>query len=189
MNSILLKSELRKIVTNEINALPEEYIEASNKGILQQLLSLEEYKNAKCIMLFCSVGREPDTLELTKSALGSGKTVAFPYCFKGGIMQAREVKDLSELRPAVLGIPAPSAEASVIPPEKLDLIIVPALAFDKGLYRLGYGGGYYDRYLSGIKACTIGLARQRLLRDKVPREAHDVAVNCLVTEEKIFAQR
>ena len=100
-------------------------------------------------------------------------------------MEARIVKSLSELKPAVLGIPAPPDASPAIAPQDLDLIIVPALAFDADGYRLGYGGGYYDRFLRGVSAFTIGLARERLFVEKLPRELHDVAVKCVVTEKEV----
>jgi 5-formyltetrahydrofolate cyclo-ligase len=65
----------------------------------------------------------------------------------------------------------------------LELIIVPALTYDRMGYRLGYGGGYYDRYLLNIPAFTVGMARERLVRDALPRESHDVAMKCLATEK------
>ena len=102
-------------------------------------------------------------------------------------MYARIVKDLSELKPAMLGIPAPPDTAPIIKPEELELIIVPAFRYDKAGYRIGYGGGYYDRYLSGLPAFTAGIARKRLMKDDLlPVEAHDIPVNCVVTEEAVL---
>ena len=183
------KSELRKQITEEIAALPDEYIAASDNGLLLRVTSLKEYITARNIMIYCSVKREPDTRAIANAALAMGKTIAFPYCFRGGIMRAHVVSSLDELRPAMLGIPAPPDTAPVIKPEDLDLVIVPALTYDKSGYRLGYGGGYYDRYLYGIPAFTVGLARSRLLKDKLPREPHDIAVKCLVTECLVENQR
>ena len=183
------KSELRLFIREEIDALPEQYIAESDRGIFEKVSSLPQYKNAQSIMLFYSVQREPDTLELSRVALRDGKTVSFPFCFRGGIMQARSITDLSQMRPAILGIPAPSEDAPIVSPEALDLIVVPALTFDIEGFRLGYGGGYYDRYLKDIPAYTVGIARHRLLRQKVPKEPHDIAVKCLVTEEEVFAQQ
>ncbi|MCL2391096.1 MAG: 5-formyltetrahydrofolate cyclo-ligase [Oscillospiraceae bacterium] len=188
MNIATQKTELRKLVAEEIAALPDDYITLSDKGILTHVLSLKEFTAAKSIMLYCSIGNEPDTLALAKAALAAGKNVAFPFCLKKGIMQAHHVRSLNELKPALLGIPAPPESSPIIERDKLDLIIVPALIFDKARYRLGYGGGYYDRYLDGINAYTVGITRHRLLRDEVPRAPHDVAVDCLVTEEQVFAQ-
>ena len=101
-------------------------------------------------------------------------------------MNARSINSLSELQPSVRGIPAPPDTAQVMAPEYFDLILVPALMYDRAGYRIGYGGGYYDRFLSGVGAFTIGLARERLLMDRLPREAHDIAVRCIVTEEMVY---
>jgi 5-formyltetrahydrofolate cyclo-ligase len=185
--SYTTKYELRKCVFEEMEAFTQEYIDYSNNGLFMQVTSLKEFEDASAIMIFYSVDREPDTLEIAKAAFAAGKTVTFPYCYKHGIMEAREVKSLSEMKPAILNIPAPPNTAPVVAPENLDLIIVPALTYDTNGYRLGYGGGYYDRYLLKTPAFTVGITRQKLMRDEVPREPHDVAVNCVVTEEKIIA--
>ena len=166
--------------------MPDDYVSASDNGLLSQVISMREFSAAGNIMIYCSVEKEPDTREIAEAALSMGKTVAFPLCSRGGIMQARTVQSLRELRPAMLGIPAPPESAPVIRPEELELVIVPALAYDRSGYRLGYGGGYYDRYLSGTTAYTVGLARERLIRDELPREWFDIAVKCLVTEREII---
>jgi len=100
-------------------------------------------------------------------------------------MHARIVKGLDRLHPAMLGIPAPPETAPIMPPDEIDLIIVPALAYDTKGYRLGHGGGYYDRYLFGIPAYTVGLARERLIKAELPRQPHDIAVRCVITEDKV----
>jgi len=179
------KRELRNSIGEEIAALPEQYIDSSNKGLLLQVTALPEFIDARNIMMYFSVEREPATHELAETALSMGKTVAFPLCRREGIMHAHTVSSLDELRPAVLKIPAPPETAPIIAPEDLDLVIVPALMYDNDGYRLGYGGGYFDRYLSGITAFTVGLARARLIKTRMPREPHDVAVKCVVTESGV----
>jgi len=180
------KNELRKLVREKIAILPDSYISASNTEISSRVTSLREFACARNILMYCSVEREVDTFEITKAALLADKTVAFPYCYRGGVMQARIVADISELRPSMLGIPAPPDSSSVIAPEDLDLVIVPALVYDRTGFRLGYGGGYYDRFLAGTNAYKAGLARERLIMDKLPRESHDIAVDCIITEDRVF---
>ena len=182
MNVELTKVELRKSLREEIMALPDGYIADSNREILLCVTLFKEFVDARNIMIYYSVEREPDTLLIANAALAAGKTVAFPYCFREGIMQARVVHKLSELRPAMLGIPAPQDTAAKIAPEELDLVIVPALTYDRSGYRIGYGGGYYDRFLRGISAHTVGLARERLVRNELPKEPHDIAVKTVITE-------
>ena len=181
------KSVLREQLKREIAALPDEYISASDNGLFARVTSLREFSAARNILVYCSVEKEPDTRKIAKTALSMGKTVAFPLCYRGGFMQARVVSSLNELQPAMLGIPAPNDTAPIIDPEELELIIVPALAYDRNGYRLGYGGGYYDRYLCGAAAFTIGLARDRLMKDELPREPHDIAVKRIVTECSVYA--
>ena len=182
MSDLLLKKELRKCLFKDIAALPDKYISESNAHISYNVFSLKEYTAARSIMIYYSVEREIDTLMIADAALAAGKTVAFPYCYRGGIMDAKIVDSLGELEVSMLGIPAPLESARVIAPAELDLIIVPALAYDLEGYRIGYGGGYYDRYLVNLDAFTVGLARERLVKDRFPREAHDIAVKCVITE-------
>ena len=177
-----IKTEMREQLRAAISALPEDYIRESDEGLLRAVTSRNEFIDARNIMVYCSVEREPGTFGIAEAALAAGKTVAFPRCCRGGIMQAHIVRSLGELQPSMLNIPAPPDTAPVIAPEDLDLIIVPALTYDMAGYRLGYGGGYYDRYLNGVAAFTIGLARHRLIADELPREQHDIAVCCIVTE-------
>jgi len=186
MDKVSLKIELRRRLHEEVAALPDDYLAYSNEGLYQRAIALKVFADARNIMMFHSVGREADTLKIAKAAFDAGKTVAFPYCFRGGRMQAHAVKSLSELKPAMLGIPAPPDTAPIIAPAELDLIIVPALAYDRTGYRIGYGGGYYDRFLSGIAAYTVGLARERLLLAEMPKEPHDIAVKCVITENAAF---
>ena len=186
MNVQSEKRELRGRINAETGALPDSYITESNTGIFLNLTSLSEFTSARNIMVYHSVGREPDTLRIAKTALEQGKTVAFPYCYRGGSMRAKAVKSLDELLPAMLGIPAPPETAPGISPEEFDLIIVPALTYARSGHRLGYGGGYYDRYLSGLSVATVGLVRQRLLVDVLPVEPHDVAVELLITEDGVI---
>ena len=185
MNTKEIKNELRRQMRDEIDGLPSGYIDESNDGIFRKLATLDEFIRARSIMLYYSVEREPSTHKIAQAALDMGKIVAFPYCYLGGKMEARAIKSLDELVPAMLKIPAPSKSSAVIGPEEIDLIIVPALTYDRDGFRLGYGGGYYDRYLCDIFSFTVGIARERLLKIELPREEHDVAVHCLVTEDKI----
>ena len=179
------KNELRRQVRAEIEALPGEYITESDNGLFRAVTSLEEFIAAGSVMIYYSIDREPRTIDIAETALKLGKTVAFPYCYNGGRMEARVVKSLDELEPAMLKIPAPVKASTVIAPEDIDFIIVPALTYDRDGFRLGYGGGYYDRYLQSIGAFKAGIGRELLIKPHLPREAHDVAVDCLVTESRI----
>ena len=181
MSSKEEKKIFRDGVLAETDALPEEYIQESNKKIAENFLSLPEYKSAKTIFAYLGVGREPATAEIINTMLRDGKTVALPISYKGGVMVPHVIKSLDEMIPGKFGIPAPPEDTPSLTPEEVDLIIVPGVTFDDKGYRMGRGGGYYDRYLEKTIAFSVGIARARLVRP-VPTESHDMGVNCLVTD-------
>jgi 5-formyltetrahydrofolate cyclo-ligase len=167
-------------------ALDAEYLVRSDAGIAPRLFALPEFEDARTVLFFYSVGHEPDTHLLIERALEIGKTVALPESRANGIMVARRITSLGELVPGKYGIPAPTADMPEIAPEEFDFVVVPALAYDLGGYRLGRGGGYYDRYLPQTRAFKCGAARERMFFPRVAREEHDVRVNCVVTETKVW---
>ncbi len=179
------KKAFRDSVLDKISALSDEYIRESNDGIFRNFLSLSEYKNAATIFAYISEKREPDTVKIIHAALSSGKRVALPVSLPGGIMEPRLIADLDELVPGRFGIPAPPDSAPLVLRDEIDMIIVPAVTFDANGYRLGRGGGYYDRFLAGSAAFSVGLGRQRLIMP-VPLESHDMNVNCLITESAVY---
>ena len=182
------KAQLRKSIREEISALSDEYITASNNGIIHNVKTLEAFSAARSIFFYYSIEKEPATLELAQFAMALGKTVAFPLCYRDGVMDARIVSSFADFSTtvSVIGIPSPPLSAPIIPPQELDLVFVPALAYDYRGFRLGLGGGYYDRYLSGLSAYTVGLARARIIKDELPAEPHDIPVKCIVSEEHIL---
>lgn len=179
------KKSFRRDVLLEIDSLPPEYIALSDDGLRKNFLSLPEFEKADTIFAYISMGREPDTVHIIKAALAMGKTVALPVSFSGGIMEPRIIHSLSELVPGKFGILSPPDNAPVLKEEDIDLVIVPAVTFDRSGFRLGRGGGYYDRFLARSSAFTVGLGREALIRP-VPLEPHDMSVNCLVTEAGVF---
>ena len=184
---IFVKKELRKNVRRAISELDPEYLSASDGGILSNVLSLPEVNDADLILLYYSVGREVDTRALLGELYSRGKTVALPICQPKGIMSfysyhGRMTKD------GFYGIPVPEDGKEIDPPAGT-VMIVPALAFDNDGFRLGQGGGYYDRYLASHELFTIGVGREELLLDKTPTDAYDMPVNVLVTEKKIARLR
>lgn len=180
------KKMLRKEWMAKEADLPSDYAETSNIGIARNLFSLPEFQHAESILFFYSIWNEPDTHEMMRLVLGQKKTVALPRTYPRGVMTARRIASLSELTPSKFGIPEPAESATVLEPEELDFIVVPAITFDREGYRLGHGAGYYDIYLPRTKAFTCGITREKMLVTCVPRETHDIRVNCIVTEDSIL---
>lgn len=179
------KAALRQQVRETSAGFSREYVETANQAILARIISLPEYHSAKTIFAYYSMGAEPDTLQIIRRALREGKTVAIPKTFAKGAMEARIIKSLEELVPGKFDIPTAPEGASLLESDAIDFVLVPAVAYDRRGYRLGRGGGYYDRFLGKSRSFSVGLAFEKALLDAVPAEAHDMAVHCLVTEKEI----
>lgn len=189
---LITKKDLRGLLAARRRKEDPGYSAEADRGICRALTELLVYREAGLIFSYVSVGDETDTAELIRRALAEGKRVAVPRCDKSrpGIMEACEIHSLEELRPGAFGIPEPGAFCPVTAPEEISLCIVPCVSVnpDTGA-RLGYGGGYYDRYLLRTGAVRAALCRERLLSREVPEEPHDVRMDLVVTEERVIRYR
>ena len=151
--------------------------------LCENIRSLDEYRDADTILLYFPTKTEPDLTPLATDALTRGKKIAFPISVVDSLtLSFREVSSLDDLRCGAYGIPEPPLSARPASPSKKTLCLVPALALDKNGYRLGYGKGYYDRFLEvfdGSVACAIF---SDLLCNTLPRLDTDVPVQIIVTE-------
>lgn len=147
-------------------------------GLLQKL------PQEASVFCYLSLPDEPDTTPITDYCLQNGHLLCIPRCLDNGGMQACRFTDKKELTKNRFGIWEPSESAEVI--QNPDVIIVPALAFDRQGFRLGRGGGYYDRYLAGRSALTIGLCHQAAFVDLLPRDPWDIPVALVVSEQGIW---
>ena len=181
------KKALRIQTSELLQSLPEEYIRLSDRGILEKLTALPEFISAGRVFAYFSSGREVDTRAAIARAIAMGKPAALPVTLGSGKMYfAPYSGNEAELTGEFYGIPQPAAGAAELKPRRGDIVIVPALRFDRRGFRLGHGGGYYDRFLAGCPAFTIGLCRERLIYDgALPAEPHDISVSCVVTENEV----
>lgn len=186
-----MKETLKKIILEKKKALTKEEINEKSTKIKQSLYSLTEFKKAKNIMFYVSFDNEVDTQEIIKELLAKKeKEVVVPYVIKGSKnLQLSELKNFNELEPKTFGILEPK-EANIknFDINKLDLVIVPGIVFDKNGHRIGYGFGYYDRFLKKLNknAIKIGLTFEFQLVDKIPEEMHDVPMNIIISENRIL---
>lgn len=180
------KKELRKRCIEKMNALPQDYCREADAKIFSAVLALPEYQSAKTIFCFVGMKAEIQTAALIEEMLRAGKRVAVPRCAGKGMMHAHRIQSLEELSPGTMGILEPRETAELVPPEALDLILLPCVSASRAGERLGYGGGFYDRYLPKTKAFRALLIREQMLSDDIPREAHDQPVDAVVTESGIF---
>lgn len=140
---------------------------------------------ARAVMVYAAVRGEVDLTSLIKGLLSKDCIVAFPVIdAERKSIAPVAVASLRELVPGAFGIPAPPPGGLRLDPEELDAVIIPGLVFDREGYRVGYGGGYYDRFLPTIRedALRIGVVYHDLLWPKLPREPFDERVDWVVTE-------
>lgn len=157
-------------------------------NITSEFLKTDIYIKASVIFVFVSFSTEIGTVELINKALSDGKIVAVPYMTgKPHEMVFIEIKSMEELKPNKIGILEPEYKyENIIKPDKNTVIIVPGLAFDKDFYRIGYGGGYYDKYIDENEyMLTVGVCFEEQITDVVPRDERDRAVDIIVTDKKI----
>lgn len=180
------KIRLREQVKSQLAALPPAYLRESDEKIFHLLCSLPEFERAERVFTYISIDREVDTRRIIALCHELGKIPVLPYRYNKGQMGFTALdRPLSALSPGVFGIPMPDESLPELFPEAGDLMLVPALCFDEDGYRLGHGGGYYDRYLAAHPVFSIGLCREALLSPQLFRETHDRAVDCLITDKKI----
>lgn len=160
--------------------------QAVSRSITERLLQSACYQQAGCVFCYVSIKEEIDTMPLLARALADGKVLCVPKCGAHGNMTARRIYALTELQPGAFGIPEPSDTAEQIPAERIDLIVVPALACDSAGYRLGYGGGYYDRYMARCGAVSVALCDGSRLVDQLPIAPFDQKCQYIITERQVL---
>lgn len=186
-----MKKEFRKKVINLRKEKDKDFIKHNSDIITDKLLNLDCIKNAKNIMLYLDFNNEVSTYSLIKKLLNLGKIVSSPITLKEERkLIPSQITDLKNgIQYGAYNIREPKPECSpAINIKDLDVVIVPAVAYDKNCYRLGYGGGFYDRFLENLRkdAVTIGIAFDLQIFYEVPKEAHDAQLDYIVTESRIL---
>lgn len=179
------KAALRAFVKE--NPLSDTARARSDELLLSRFLRLFPGGNGAFVLLYYGAGAEPDTSRLLEPLAARGYRPALPHCLPNHGMEAREYLGRERLLPNAYGILEPDESCPVVKREDLSLILVPALCCDERGYRLGHGGGYYDRYLAGYSGPTIALCRDKLLLPLIPTEEHDLPVNTILTEDRCLS--
>lgn len=176
----LKKAELRKEALKYYNGDFLSQREAISEAITRKVMALPEYGAAKT--MFCYVGRknEIDTAPLIEAALAEGKTVAVPYSEANGVMTARRITGLESLKRGRFGVLEPDENSEEVEPENIDVAIIPCLLCDLKGRRIGFGGGYYDRYLAQRRMIKIALCPEAMLKKRVANVRFDQRVDKVV---------
>ena len=176
-----MKVELRKKILQEMKAIPREQKQAVNQALTDQFLKHPFYQEAKVIATYLSFPHEFQTQELIEQALRDGKKVLIPKTYPKGRMDF-VVYDPQQLVKTSFGLLEPQGDLEVVDASQIDLIHVPGLAFTTEGYRIGYGGGYYDRYLEHFSGHTLSTVYPCQIRDFSP-ENHDIPVQEVLIDE------
>jgi len=190
---INLKDNLRKNMLLQRKNMNAENVNTFSNNIIETIMKLPEFLNCKNIMLYLSFGNEVNTYALARWCLENGKNVIVPYC----INETREIIPFeinnltSDLTKSSFGIMEPKhnllQKADL---EEVDLIIVPGVVFDEYCNRIGFGAGYYDRFLPkrAKNTCTMGIAYDYQVINKIPTGVYDVPLDFIITEKRIISK-
>lgn len=180
------KAALRAHIRAAAKRMSEAARRESDAALFVRLLSLPVWAVPGTVLLYRGMGTEPDTGRLIAPLSALGWRVALPRCLPDRAMEARLVDADTPLTRHPYGMLEPGIACPTVVRPQINLILVPGLAFDQNGYRLGQGGGYYDRYLSSYAGYTIALCRDAFLLPALPTQPHDCPVDLLVTETRLL---
>lgn len=190
----MTKKEIRNKTKLKRDAQTREEINRKSKIIIDKLISTQEYKKSKFIFVYVSFGKEVKTHKFIKKVLKEGKRIGVPLTnINTKEMICSEIKDFDkELGIETFGILEPKKKyVRKVRIDKMDLVIVPCVAFDKRCFRVGYGGGFYDRFLKILKPDIpkIGLAFKLQMINSVPIDEYDISLNTVITEKNVYKRK
>ncbi|GAA0331134.1 5-formyltetrahydrofolate cyclo-ligase [Oceanobacillus sp. FSL W7-1293] len=180
------KKMLRQHMLTYISGLSEFERKNIEEKLQNQLVASPVFQQAATIGITISTAQEWATSSIMEKAWEKGKIIASPKCIvKTKEMQYYAWNQLDQIEAGYAGIKEPIPEKTTpIAPADIDLLLVPGVIFDKDGYRIGYGGGYYDRMLADYKGVTISLCTEKQLVERIPRESHDLPVELIITEKR-----
>ena len=185
------KQELRRIFRKRLVSLSKAKRFNYDSMIFDKLLSLPALCESEMVMTYLSFSLEVDTSVFARKVLEEGKRLVVPkVSIEPRGLMACEIHSLDEgLVRNSYGILEPDDMHTVpVPPGDIGLHVIPGLAFDRGGYRLGHGGGYYDRFLKVVSkdASLVGICYNCQVTEELPRDSWDMPVECLITERGVF---
>ena len=180
------KRALRKELNQRQCSLSDEYKKEASLEIARRVFESKEYQEAETIFIYCGTSNEVDTSIIIRDALKKGKHVALPKILSLGIMETLEIESMEELIPERHGILEPKDGSRIISPEEIDLALIPCLGFSRDGYRIGYGGGFYDRFLPHGNFMKIIIAFEEMSVEDMPVGNFDHKVDKVITESAFY---
>lgn len=182
MTDLMDKKQLRRYFSD---IRKSEKSKEKDSRIAERLLSENAVKNADIVLMYASFGTEPDTWELAEKLLERRITLAYPLCGENSEMTFHIISSVKQLSAGKYGICEPDVSLPKPSLTERSICIVPGLAFTEKGDRLGYGGGYYDRFFAAHRApCRIALSYESLIVTELPLMSHDIRTDIIVTEER-----
>lgn len=177
------KTELRKRLKAERAKLRAEQVALSSEQVSRHILACDAYRKAQCIMGYLAFGKELSVDAVLRAALAEGKKVVVPLVTSATEMVPVVLCNMEDFELDRYGIRSVREPAQQCEPQKIDLVLVPGVAFDREGGRLGMGAGYYDRFLPKTQGATLmGVAYDALLQDELPKDEYDVCMQLLASE-------
>ncbi|WP_042458395.1 5-formyltetrahydrofolate cyclo-ligase [Neobacillus dielmonensis] len=186
-NKNSIRAEMKQTLTKLSKPMYEDY----SYKIACRLFQEQIWKEAQVIGITISKPPEVDTFQIIRKAWELGKQVAVPKCHpKTKQLIFRNLTAFSQLESVFFELLEPiEAITKEVPANRMDLVLVPGLAYSIDGYRIGFGGGYYDRFLSSYSGCTVSLAFTEQIMAAIPTEEHDIPVERIITPEKVLKVR
>ena len=172
------KKELRAQVRAQKRAMTEEQIVSKSQALAEQFFRTDAYRNAKSIYGYLPYNQEVRTVPMLEQALRDGKRVAVPKCY-GDEMRFIWMEDLNRVEKGYAGIPEP-IEDGPIADDPTALVLMPGMAFDPQGHRIGYGGGFYDKFLAGEAHPTLALCYDFQVFESLETEEFDIPVDLVL---------
>lgn len=177
-----MKNEMRRFFLNLRREMGEEKIEDYSEKIYEKLIKTDLYQKADTIFVYVSMEKEINTEKIIRKAIEDSKEIYVPF-IEGKSMKAKKLEKYEDLVEGKFQIKTTSSNISIDNP---DLTLVPGLTFDKSKNRIGYGGGYYDKFLANSKTTSLGLFASPFESIEIPTEEYDIALDYILTEEGLF---
>ena len=177
------KPRLRNHLLEKRDGLSHDFMAIASKQIQRNLKKIEVFRNAEKVACYYSIGSEVRTLDIIQQMISEGRTMALPRVTDNELVFCA-VKNFEELQKGEFGIMEPRKNCPTV--EDFDVILVPAVAMMRTGQRLGYGRGYYDRFLSKHKTPTIALEYSRLVVRNIPKSEGDIPIQWIVTEDEVI---
>ncbi|MFQ5941633.1 MAG: 5-formyltetrahydrofolate cyclo-ligase [Nitrososphaerales archaeon] len=177
------RDALRQAMLKIRNSLPLEILDKMSDVIQMKITGMSEFAEAITVAAYHSIGSEVRTSKISNRVLQMNKRLAIPKVIDETSMIFALVKDLNEdLHVGKYNIMAPKDHCELL--EKVDLVLIPGIVWDVSGHRLGYGQGYYDRFLSKLQPTSIGLAYDFQVVEEIPPVTNDFCVNMIVTDKR-----